>query len=853
MDIIINKYCVKPDSITIGTNGSYGVETLTFDFSEDWDGLTKTVTFIPPGEETGVVVVLGNDDTCNVPYEMTTTGAGYGKIAVQGIKQGESIITLTIIARIMDTIEPSVTPPGSPTPTEMEQIFAAMNTAVETAQSVRDDADNGVFDGEPGDDGKSAYQIAVDNGFVGTEEEWLASLKGEKGDPGDSGSGFYTDFAPTDLTAIPTTSWTFANRALTHSSSASSGAEFFAIDTNRLCFVASVDYPHIILGETTTEGQYIVLCRTAENTYQVRKYTASNKVNGTNFTPQVEISVGDDVVVTRSNGSATVFNVTKNANVAVVNLSTYSDSGNDILGFCEIKAFLWTNDEIANTVCKDKIDFVTHAEAQTIAERTVYEIIGDKSGLVDVIVFAGQSNMSGRGGNKVAADVPEVSEDAGLEFCAISALVNGEYVDPLKKIGRIESGNLIPFGRNENKLTGIYDVNISNNKPIKQSGLVPAFINAYHAATGVKVIGVSASEMGTSSTKWSSTFKRMVDGTEYTADLKSDLEDRLAAAVDYIEDETDYTIRHKYVVWFQGESDAESSITADAYISNIETVFADVEVDRVLIIRIGYRVQTSNGQPTDNIDTTYDYKRIFEAQNNLAAKTKFSMISILPTELGHESPSNWYTDGQHFNQTALNLIGTDAGAAAGLYAETGVEPLPYDSERGVDGVSPSVTIASITGGHSVTITDAEHPSGQTFYVMDGSQGADGMDGEMLIPVNDMDDFFALLNYRDYNNVHIFMYWLGTNNTNFDWKYYDSYSTTGEWTRDYPPSSASPVETRTFQLKFGSLYHFKMIPSSYDVFFVSEIGSLKYVLTNADKTDIVNAVLAALPTAEGGAY
>ncbi len=30
-----------------------------------------------------------------------------------------------------------------------------------------------------GKDGKSAYQIALDNGFVGTEQEWLDSLKGE--------------------------------------------------------------------------------------------------------------------------------------------------------------------------------------------------------------------------------------------------------------------------------------------------------------------------------------------------------------------------------------------------------------------------------------------------------------------------------------------------------------------------------------------------------------------------------------------------------------------------------------------------------------------------------------------------
>ena len=32
-----------------------------------------------------------------------------------------------------------------------------------------------------GKDGKSAYEVAVDKGYTGTEEEWLASLKGEAG------------------------------------------------------------------------------------------------------------------------------------------------------------------------------------------------------------------------------------------------------------------------------------------------------------------------------------------------------------------------------------------------------------------------------------------------------------------------------------------------------------------------------------------------------------------------------------------------------------------------------------------------------------------------------------------------
>ena len=38
---------------------------------------------------------------------------------------------------------------------------------------------------------------------------------------------------------------------------------------------------------------------------------------------------------------------------------------------------------------------------------------------------------------------------------------------------------------------------------------------------------------------------------------------------------------------------------------------------------------------------------------------------------------------------------------------------------GDDGYSPAVTITTITGGHRVTITDKTHPSGQSFDVMDG--------------------------------------------------------------------------------------------------------------------------------------
>lgn len=51
--------------------------------------------------------------------------------------------------------------------------------------------------------GKSAYAIAVAHGFQGTEQEWLNSLRGPKGDPGDKGDPFkFSDFTPEQLNIL---------------------------------------------------------------------------------------------------------------------------------------------------------------------------------------------------------------------------------------------------------------------------------------------------------------------------------------------------------------------------------------------------------------------------------------------------------------------------------------------------------------------------------------------------------------------------------------------------------------------------------------------------------------------------
>lgn len=62
------------------------------------------------------------------------------------------------------------------------------------------------YDGSPvvwwGHPGASAYELALRNGFSGTLEEWLESLKGEPGEPGEApslavvGDRIYADGKP---------------------------------------------------------------------------------------------------------------------------------------------------------------------------------------------------------------------------------------------------------------------------------------------------------------------------------------------------------------------------------------------------------------------------------------------------------------------------------------------------------------------------------------------------------------------------------------------------------------------------------------------------------------------------------
>lgn len=91
---------------------------------------------------------------------------------------------------------------------------------------------------------------------------------------------------------------------------------------------------------------------------------------------------------------------------------------------------------------------------------------------MDLVLFAGQSNMAGRGSSK---DAPAVEEGGGYEFRAIS---DPTVLHPIAE----------PFGVNENKPGGI------NEEGMKTGSLVSALVKAYHERTGRIIVGVSASK-----------------------------------------------------------------------------------------------------------------------------------------------------------------------------------------------------------------------------------------------------------------------------------------------------------------------------------------------------------------------
>lgn len=248
---------------------------------------------------------------------------------------------------------------------------------------------------------------------------------------------------------------------------------------------------------------------------------------------------------------------------------------------------------------------------------------------VDLIIFAGQSNMCGSGGNKGLA--PQPAMGTAYEF---------DVATGSKKCIIMKE----PFGQGTNRKQGLDD-----NKVYSVSGtLVSSFCMSYYQQTKTPVVGVPAAWGGSSTNTW------------LNRGLVKETQRRVKLAKNYLKKKR-IKIRHIYMVWYQGESDAAQGCSEEKYISNMKKIYQKMQkvgVEQMMVIQIG------RDRSAPDIGYT-----IMAAQSKLCKENKhFTMVSTMPKSL-YDGNGTYYYDSIHINQYGLNKIGAQAGKNAGRYAK----------------------------------------------------------------------------------------------------------------------------------------------------------------------------------------
>jgi hypothetical protein len=319
-------------------------------------------------------------------------------------------------------------------------------------------------------------------------------------------------------------------------------------------------------------------------------------------------------------------NETQEKRIVVADESnTESDTGN-----------VESDDDVDNTMlnveAEDAISYSSIPAEEAPQEEEIEEIKSEEDKvlrtedgrvIVDLIMFMGQSNMSGTGGN--AQYAPRVPGGYGYEFRAIS--------DPTR-LYPIEE----PFGINENVPGAIEDLPIA-----KRGSMVSAFVNRYYELTGVPVVAVSASSGGRDTDFW------MRD------EVEDDFAERQRRAQVWLES-NNYYIRKQYVIWLQGESDAEDGLTPELYNQNMDNI--------IRFLFIGGLQKVFIVTPGRTLTGKYFFDNIVYSQINMC---KTSGYYALATTVLNSVSTEYMVDEYHYNQSVLNVVGKEAAESAAYY------------------------------------------------------------------------------------------------------------------------------------------------------------------------------------------
>ena len=262
--------------------------------------------------------------------------------------------------------------------------------------------------------------------------------------------------------------------------------------------------------------------------------------------------------------------------------------------------------------------------------------------VVDLIIFAGQSNMAGRGVSNTTwpETAPKIIPGAGYEYKAASQ--NPPYLVNIAE----------PFGIKENNPDGI------NDGTQKSGSMVTAFVNAYYTHNGgIPVVAISASKGGSTISEWQPSTPYLTDATN-----------RLDLAKTWLA-QHNFSVRNIFLAWCQGEHEAGTASQDDDnnYITDFQSIFSAFKehgVSKCLLVRIG------------EINSGDESAIVIQKQTEMAQTDPD--IVMVTTDLASFRARGLMKDGYHFYQAAYNEAGTYAGINAANYVVSGKEPTMYD-------------------------------------------------------------------------------------------------------------------------------------------------------------------------------
>lgn len=181
IDFALSHSFIRLVKRTLVTSQSQNYVQAHFDVrSDDWTA-PITAIFKADNDNNAYSILLDKNNICIIPWEVLKNAGTVNVSAFCGDRHTSNIAQFTVVQSGYTEGEM----PSEPTPTVYEQIlkkFEGKQDKLVAGDGIK--INGNVISAV---DAKSAYVIALEHGFIGSEDEWLASLKGAKGEKGEQG------------------------------------------------------------------------------------------------------------------------------------------------------------------------------------------------------------------------------------------------------------------------------------------------------------------------------------------------------------------------------------------------------------------------------------------------------------------------------------------------------------------------------------------------------------------------------------------------------------------------------------------------------------------------------------------